>query len=401
MSSTDPDKEPQDSDEIQRQAAQEALRASEQRFRDLADMSSDWYWEQDTEFRFTMLSDGLRRVGLNPEDHLGKTRWDPPGLEHTPFVDWAAHRRTLEAHQAFDNFEYCRRMSNGELLWQTVSGRPVFDRQGRFVGYRGVGHDITERKRTEEQLRRLNATLEERVQARTRDLEAALAELEAFSYSVSHDLRAPLRAIDGFSAALEKSCAGLLDAQAKGYLQRTRAAAQRMGRLIDELLELSHVGRTEISLQTVSLSTLAGDLARELSATEPARQVEWVIAPDLYAEADPRLVQLVLQNLLGNAWKYTSKHRQARIEFGVSQGRDGEPEFHVRDDGAGFEMEQAKRLFRPFQRLHRPDDFPGTGVGLAIVHRIVTRHGGRVRAESALERGATFFFSLTPGNGSV
>ncbi|MBI3150009.1 MAG: PAS domain S-box protein [Betaproteobacteria bacterium] len=376
--------------------AQAASRESEQRFRDLTEMSSDWYWEQDAEFRFTLLSEGLRRVGLHPETYLGKTRWDSPGIDGLRYNDWTAHQRLVEAHLPFDNFEYCRRTNSGELLWQTLSGRPVVDAQGHFTGYRGVGHDITERKRAEEQLRRLNATLEERVQARTRDLEAALAELEAFSYSVSHDLRAPLRAIDGFSAALEQHCGQGLDAEARGYLARTRAAAQRMGVLIDDLLELSRVGRAGISLTTVNLSAIATELARDMAANEPRRRVDWVIEPDLYAEADPRLVHLVLQNLLGNAWKYTSRHETARIEFGRAYNRDQETEFLVRDDGAGFDMAHAKRLFGAFQRLHRQDDFPGTGVGLAIVQRIVTRHGGQVRAEAAVETGATFYFTLPP-----
>lgn len=377
-------------------AAAAALRSSEQRFRDLTEMSSDWYWEQDAQFRFTSLSEGLRRVGLDPERFLGKTRWDAPGLDQLPFVDWATHRRCVEAHLPFDNFEYCRRAPNGERVWQTVSGRPVFDAHGNFQGYRGIGHNITERKRAEEQLRRLNASLEERVRARTRDLEAALAELESFSYSVSHDLRAPLRTIDGFSAALAQHCAGQLDAEAQGYLQRTRAAAQRMGELIDDLLQLSRVGRAEISLQTVNLSSIATDLARELSTSDPARKVEWVIAPNLRAEGDPLLLRLVLQNLLANAWKYTAKHPSARIEFGGNPGGDRAFEFFVRDDGAGFDMAHANRLFGAFQRLHRQDDFPGTGVGLAIVHRIISRHGGQVRAEAAVEHGATFFFTLKP-----
>ena len=377
-------------------AAQTALKASESRFRDLTEMSSDWYWEQDENFRFTTLSEGLRRCGISPEKFLGKTRWDSPGLDATPSEDWEAHRQCVEAHLPFDNFCYCRRGEDGDLLWQTVSGHPVFDSEGKFTGYRGVGHDITEQKQAQDELRHLNATLEERVQARTRDLKGALAELESFSYSVSHDLRAPLRAIDGFSAAIENRCGATLDAESHDYLARTRRAAQRLGQLIDDLLQLSRVGRAELSQQRVNMSSLAGEVAREIAAEDPSRKIEWVIAQNQHAQADPQLVRLVLQNLLANAWKYTSKHASARIEFGCRELPGAPPEFYVRDDGAGFDPAHASRLFGAFQRLHHQDDFPGTGVGLAIVKRIIERHGGAVRAQAALEQGAIFYFTLAP-----
>jgi two-component system, NtrC family, sensor kinase len=224
------------------------------------------------------------------------------------------------------------------------------------------------------------------------ELERKNKELEAFSYSVSHDLRAPLRAIDGFSKALIEDCADKLDAEAMQHLARVRTAAQRMGELIDDMLQLSRVTRLEISRRRVDLSALAHEIAAELDRQEPERSVEVVIHSDIVTEADARLLRIVLENLLGNAWKFTRKAERPRIELGVREG--GEPVFFVRDNGAGFDMRYAEKLFRPFQRLHTEADFPGTGIGLATIHRVVERHGGRVWAEGAVGEGATFFFTL-------
>jgi two-component system, NtrC family, sensor kinase len=218
-------------------------------------------------------------------------------------------------------------------------------------------------------------------------------ELEAFSYSVSHDLRAPLRAIDGFSRALEEDYAGQLDAKAAGYLARVRSAAQRMDELIDDLLHLSRIGRGELRRAPVDISTLAHHVLDELARKEPARRVEVEITPGLSADADGKLIKVLLENLLDNAWKFTSKTAQPRIEVGAS-AREGQPVFYVRDNGAGFDMAYAKKLFGPFQRLHTAREFPGTGIGLATVHRIADRHGGRVWAEGTLGKGATISFSI-------
>ena len=225
------------------------------------------------------------------------------------------------------------------------------------------------------------------------ELERKNQELEAFSHSVSHDLRAPLRSIDGFSRALFEDCASQLDANGHHYLGHVRTAAQRMGELIDDLLKLSKVGRAGLRRGRVDLSVLARKVAAELQRATPDRRVQVSIADAVVAEADSSLLQVVLENLLGNAWKFTTPVAEAVIEFGVSQ-RDGVPAYFVRDNGAGFDMADAGKLFTPFQRLHTQAQFPGTGIGLATVHRIVDRHGGRVWAESALERGATFLWTL-------
>ena len=225
------------------------------------------------------------------------------------------------------------------------------------------------------------------------DLERANRELETFSYSVSHDLRAPLRAIDGFSKALLTDCVASLDEQGRHYLERVRSGTQRMGQLIDDLLSLSRITRGSLRRDRVEVSELARSTLAELSGRQPERRAESTVSDDLVAQADPRLLAILLENLLGNAWKFTSKQSVARIEIGKEEREDGTV-FFVRDNGAGFDMEYAKRLFTPFQRLHSEAQFEGTGIGLATVHRIVTRHGGRIWAQAAPGRGATFFFTL-------
>lgn len=243
--------------------------------------------------------------------------------------------------------------------------------------------------------------LAQRVRERTAQLEAANKELEAFAYSVSHDLRAPLRSLDGFSTALLSRYHDQLDEQGRHYLERIQAASQRMGELIQDLLDLSRVSRREMSRQTVDLSALAREIAAELQAQAPQRQAEFRIANGLTAEGDPSLLRVALENLLGNAWKFTVQREQAVIEFGKMEV-EGEPPFSpliffVRDNGVGFDMTYADKLFAPFQRLHSQREFPGTGIGLATVQRIIARHGGRVWAEAAPDRGATFYFTLSPG----
>lgn len=241
-----------------------------------------------------------------------------------------------------------------------------------------------------------NASLE---QARAAT-EAANRELEAFSYSVAHDLRAPLRSIDGFSLALLEDCADVLDEAGKQHLHFVREAAQDMAALIDGLLSLSRVARSELRREAVDLGELARNIFTQLRRASPGRTVETVVADDLLAEGDVRLLRGLLENLLGNAWKFTGRSATARIEIGVTQA-GGERTYFVRDDGAGFEMAYAAKLFGAFQRLHSATEFEGTGIGLATAQRIVHRHGGRVWAESDVGRGATFFFTLwSAGHGA-
>ncbi len=247
--------------------------------------------------------------------------------------------------------------------------------------------DITQHKHAEMELRQTAA-----------DLKATNQELESFSYSISHDLRAPLRSIDGFSRILVRDAAASLDAEGRANLERIRSASQRMSELIDNLLDLSRTGRTELRRASVDLSALAQACLDDLSRGEPSRNVSGIVAPGLRAMADPILVRAVLENLLGNAWKFTRQRADARIEFGAIE-QSGERVFFVRDNGVGFDMGYAGKLFAPFQRLHSPHDFPGTGIGLATVQRIVRRHGGRIWVEAAVEAGACFHFTLpNPAN---
>ena len=292
--------------------------------------------------------------------------------------------------------------AGGEVVWVNSTVSLVRDAAGTPTHVVSVIEDITERRATEEKLResqasilRLNAGLEERVRRRTAELEASNKELEAFSYSVSHDLRSPLNTIDGFSTLLQKlDVAGALGEKGRHYLARIRAGTHQMAELIEGLLALAKLARDPLRMSAVDVSAIGTRVTHELHERDAGRQVQINIQPGMTAWGDSLLLQVVLQNLLGNAWKFTAKLPQARIDFGNAVAPDGETVFFVRDNGAGFDMAHAARLFRTFERLHRPSEFPGTGIGLAIVHRIVLRHRGRVWAEAVPEQGATFYFTL-------
>jgi len=265
----------------------------------------------------------------------------------------------------------------------------LFGIVGIVFGMQRLRRSERERNQAEEEIKKLN----ENLLRRTAELEALNKELEAFSYSVSHDLRAPLRSIDGFSQALLEDYAGKLDKGGKEYFQRVRGASQRMGQLIDDLLNLSRVTRRELRYNNVNLSEMAQAVSEELQMSQPERKVEFVIVPGLITNGDERLLRVLLENLLGNAFKFTEKVLHARIEFGSTQ-HEGKQTYYVRDNGAGFDMKYADKLFGAFQRLHSQSEFPGTGIGLAIIQRIINRHGGRIWAEGEVDKGATFYFTL-------
>lgn len=293
-------------------------------------------------------------------------------------------------------FERAHAGRDGKVQHLEVRAVPHRAESGEISGCYAILADITERKLGEEALRQAHDQLEEKVRERTRELAALNRELEAYSYSVSHDLRGPLRAIDGFTHLLAEQLADRLDEETENYFARIRAAVQRMFWLIEDLLELGRASRKEINATEVDLSLCAREIMGDLEAEDGSRQVEWVIEEGIRAVGDRQLLRLLLQNLLENAWKYTRNRKTARIEFRTGVDADGRRTFRVSDNGAGFDMAHADKLFQPFQRLHSSRDFEGTGIGLATVARIVQRHGGEIHAEGRPNQGATFRFTL-PG----
>jgi PAS domain S-box-containing protein len=290
---------------------------------------------------------------------------------------------SIEPADAFGNvFELIALHRSGREFPVELSLARWDDPPGRF--FTAIIRDITERRRRDEELRAINA-----------QLEVTNQELETFSYSVSHDLRAPVRAIDGFSAILEQDYGDKLDERGRDCLNRVRAATQRMYTIIDALLILARVTREEMRRDVIDLSAVARSVANELQRSDPDRNVEFIIAPGIIGVGDGSLVRVALENLIGNAWKFTSRQKYARIEFGAID-KKGTTVYFVRDNGAGFDMAYADKLFGAFQRLHTAEEFPGTGIGLPTVQRIVRRHGGRVSAEGRIDQGAMFCFTLTP-----
>jgi PAS domain S-box-containing protein len=286
-----------------------------------------------------------------------------------------------------------RRRSDGEIRWITARAKVLFDDNGKPQRMLGLNMDVTERKRAEQEVRRLNEELEQRVIQRTAQLEAANKELEAFTYSVSHDLRAPLRHISGFSKMLTEEFGSTLPGEAQHHLQRIQEGTRRMGLLVDDLLNLGRIGRHEVRLQVTGLNSIVNETLADLKAECEDRQLEWKIGALPFVECDPALMKQVFQNLLSNAVKFTRPRSAAVIEVG-QKDQDGTAVVFVRDNGVGFNIKYADKLFGVFQRLHRAEDFEGTGVGLATVQRIIQKHGGRIWAEAELDKGATFYFSL-------
>ena len=509
-------------DITERKHAEEALQRSEARFRSLADLSSDWYWEQDAELRFvSTFGRESGRGGITAADHTGRRRWELPGTEIVNQT-WAEHRATLAAHVPFRDVLLRRTAADGAIHYVNISGEPIFSAEGAFTGYRGIARDITERvvaerqaraaderlraavenlgemicltdaedrivlanrrfiefnkpvaahlghgrrydehlragialglfpeaegraeawvsermavrrnprgpverrrqdgrwlmvddqvlpdggiitfgieiterKRAEEAMRNINADLERRVAERTAALETAYRELESFSYSVSHDLRSPLGVIASFAGILARQEAGRISDDGMRLVSVIDENAQRMGHLIDALLELMRTSRRALVFREVNIAGIAGTTCRELQREYPHARIEIGELPA--ARGDEMLIQQVYANLVGNALKFSSKSVSQTVQIGA-EAPGGTPVYFVRDNGAGFDTAHAAKLFKPFERLHSEDEFPGTGIGLALVQLIVQRHGGRVWAESAPGRGSTFRFTLAGG----
>jgi PAS domain S-box-containing protein len=330
----------------------------------------------------------LTVYGYSRDELLEMSMRDLRDPQAQPDLEEVLHRLEREKGLVY---ETAHRRRDGAALPVEISVRLIEVEDRKF--YQAIIRDITERQQAEAEIRALNLELEGRVQERTAQLVAANRELEAFSYSVSHDLRAPLRGIDGWTLAFLEDYAQELDDQGRTYLERVRTETQHMGQLIDDLLSLSRVGRAEMQREPVDLTALARGIIGRLRESGPERLVEFVVQEGLNTVADPQLIEIALSNLLDNAWKFTGKCPAGLIEFGrVQQG--GQQVLFVRDNGAGFDPAYADKLFGAFQRLHKASEFPGTGIGLATVQRILHRHGGRVWAEAAVDRGATFYFTL-------
>jgi light-regulated signal transduction histidine kinase (bacteriophytochrome) len=295
--------------------------------------------------------------------------------------------------------EFPLKGADGNFRWFLTRCSSLKGEDGKILRWVGTNTDVSQKREDEEVIRQLNTTLELRVVERTAELEAANKELEAFSYSVSHDLRAPLRAVDGFSQAVLEDYGPQLPEEGRRDLQTIREGAQRMGTLIDDLLTFSRLSRTPLKKQTVDTGTLVRNVLEGLNSQREGREVEIRIGDLPKSQGDPALLNQVWVNLLSNALKYSRQRNPALIEIGCKREKD-ETVFFVRDNGAGFDMRYVNKLFGVFQRLHRADQFEGTGVGLAIVQRIIHRHGGRIWADAALNRGATFYFTLKEGTPS-
>ncbi|HSB60499.1 MAG TPA: PAS domain S-box protein, partial [Vicinamibacteria bacterium] len=351
----------------------------------------------DAEFRFTYWNPAAERTfGWRFDEVAGGHPFETitPPASH-PAVAEIFRRLAagdMTAHAIGEN-----RTRDGRTILCDWINTPLNDRQGAFAGILSMAQDVTERVRAEEEVRRLNASLEQRVRERTAELQAVNAELEAFAYSVSHDLRAPLRHIDGFIDLLRKRSAPALDDTGRRYLDVISGSARTMGLLIDQLLAFSRTGRAELSRERVDLGALAEDVVEQLKGETGSRPVSIRVGPLPAVEADPTLLRTVLVNLMGNALKFTRDRDPALVEVGSRPGEAEEVVVFVRDNGVGFDPRFADKLFGVFQRLHRAEEFEGTGIGLASVRRIVQRHGGRTWAEGAPGAGATFYFTL-PGS---
>jgi PAS domain S-box-containing protein len=383
----------------ERKRAEEALKESEAKYRTLVEqIPAVTYIEEldfgEPEWNIIYVSPQVQALlGYSPEEYMSKPKiWEE--LLHSDDRErvLAEDARTERSGMPF-RVEYRIFTRNGDVAWIRDEAVLVRDEEGRPLFWQGVMYDITDQKRTEEEVRRLNEELEQRVRRRTAQLEAFNSELEAFSYSISHDLRAPLRAIDGFSQILLQDYGDELDVEGKSYLRRVSAASHRMGQLIDDLLDLSRMTRGRMRRERVNLSTLAQAIVEELRHTQPEHDVEVILEEGLVANGDGSLLRAVLENLLGNAWKFTKNQPHPRIEFGLLEHEDT-PTYYVRDNGVGFEMAYVDKLFGAFQRLHSASEYEGTGIGLATVQRIIHRHGGRVWAEGEVGKGATFYFTL-------
>ncbi len=377
---------------FQLKESEERLRTSEERYRAVVQSQTEFITRFLPDGTITFVNDAYcRYFGLSYDDLLGKKFYP-----HTPEEDreqLSVYFTSLTPEKPFGTIEHQVITPNGEVRWHHWTDLAIFDNNGTVIEYQSVGTDITEAKLAAEEIKKLNEELEQRVSERTTALEEANRELESFSYSVSHDLRAPLRAIDGFSVILLETLKPSIDPQSGRYIEKIRENTHAMSRLIEDLLNFSRMSRQSLLRMPVQPEKIAMEAYQELRQERQGRNIEFIIGPLPEGQADPVLLKLVFSNLLANAIKFTRIRDHARIEIGYLRHTD-EVVYFIRDNGVGFEMQYADKIFGVFQRLHTSSEFEGTGVGLAIVQRIIHRHGGKIWVESRTGEGTTFFFTL-------
>lgn len=370
------------------------LKESEERFRRIVETAQEGIWTIDAGKTISYVNKRMADIlGYSVEEMIGRPVFGFCTDDGRREISARLENRRLGAREQYETTMFRK---DGSKVWVNISAAQIWDESGQYAGSFAMISDITGRKRVDEEIEVLHTNLSSHafeLEEANRDLAAANQELEAFSYTVSHDLRTPLTCINGYSQLMATMYADKLDEQGKEIVAGISSAAERMEQLISSLLNFFRLTRSEINRTSVDLSELAHDVASQLRINEPGRRVTFTIVDGLKADGDSRLLRVVLENLIGNAWKYTGKREDAKIEFGALE-LEGKPVYFVRDNGAGFDMAEADRLFAPFQRLHDKEEFEGSGIGLATVRRIIERHGGRVWAEGEPGKGATFYFTL-------
>ncbi|MBU2623368.1 MAG: PAS domain S-box protein [Proteobacteria bacterium] len=380
-------------EEVERTPAEQLLLESEEKYKTLVENTPQKIFTKDRNSVYVSCNENFaRELGITPEEFKGKNDYVyfPEELADKYRAD---DKRIMESGETEEIGE--QYIQGGKALWVHTIKTPVRDVQGNITGIFGIFSDITERKRVEEEIRKMNTELEQRVADLTAQLEAANKEFESFSYSVSHDLKSPLQHITGYAELLNKRAYEAIDEKSRQYLRIITDSAVRMGKLIEDLLSFSRMGRAEMMKKKINLDSLVKEILRDFQADEKGRAISWKTGPLPEVYGDTAMLRQVFVNLISNAYKFTKKRTDAVIEIGSVCGEKGEVCVYVEDNGVGFDMKYVDKLFGTFQRLHGADEFEGTGIGLANVRRIIHRHGGRVWAEGKEGEGATFWFTLS------